>query len=554
MPIVPRFNQQVQEQAAPGVRVQNVANEESFGGGQSTQALGQAFQQTADLGTKIMLAEKKKADDTATQEAWNKMVQAKNRLLYDPENGAITRKGKNALGIPEEFGQQFDKEADDIEKNLSTSQRQMFSQMRMKERSEFDTGLQKHMGTEIKTYELETRKSTLKTAQDEAVLNMHDPDKVAQSLSMVKAAGMEIANSQGWGPEQTKEFLDGEVSRTHASITARMLSNGDDRAAKSYFEANRDSIGADDMAKLEGALEEGSIRGESQRLSDTIARKHGSLGSAISEVKKIDDPKLRDATMERVKGEFALREAAKKDAEERDFLSLTNAIEGGKKYADLDPNIIARMPLNQRNALRAYAAGSGIETDPATYYDLKTMAAAPEMQDKFLKTNLLDYTKRLSPTDLKGMMDLQASIRNKDGKAEKELDGFLTNQEQVNNVLDQAEIKDKDKRARFLDKTNQVIREFSKANNRKPNADEVKKIADNLMIDVVTSKRAFWFDATKKAYELAPGDTVEDVETDKIPKSERRLIEDALRRNQRPVTDDTVKELYLRKLRATRAD
>lgn len=553
MATVQSYNRQVQETATPNARVNDQAPVEAFGGGQAAQQANQAIQGFTSEIHRAAEEEKKKADTTVVQEKWTEIVAIKNDLTY---NGAMKRKGKDAANVAEEYGVEFDKQADALEASLtSQDQKDMFKHIKSRERGEFVDKLQKHAFGEQEQFADETAQATVKTGKDEAVLNYMDQAKVEQSIGLVSATIMEQAHRKGWSPETTKLHLDAEVSSTRAAIVARHLDNGDDLSAKKYFEVNKDQFTGQDVAHLEKALEEGSLRGESQRLSDSIANKHMSLMGAISEVKKIEDPKVRDATMDRVKAEFALKEQAKREWEENAFKNATNLVEKGG-LESIPPSQWAGFSLSTRSALKNYAKGDAQMTDMPTYYDLKTQAATPELQNKFLQTNLLDLSNKFSRGDLKEMMDLQASLRSKDGKADKVLDGFLSDKEIAENTLDQIGIKssDKDERALFMRRLQEEVVKVEKQTQKKPDSKEVQAISDKLAMKVVTDK-GFFFNSRKRVYELSEGEDVK-IEIKQVPREEQNKIREALKNKQRKsgrnesITDDMIADLYAQKIKA----
>src|SRR5688572_31779249 len=69
---------------------------------------------------RLVEEEKDQADQTALTEAANKLSAWKHSTLYDPNQGAMARKGKDALPLPEEVAAGFEKAAGEIEAGLST--------------------------------------------------------------------------------------------------------------------------------------------------------------------------------------------------------------------------------------------------------------------------------------------------------------------------------------------------------------------------------------------------------------------------------------------------
>lgn len=566
MPI-PRYNPQVNSAALPTPRVATDAPIEAFGGGASAAAVGEAGRDLGRSALKIAAAEKDRADDVATQDMYKDLVMAKNNLIYDPQNGALTRRGKDALGAMEEFTPQFEKTADEIEKRAANeTQRGMFRKMRMREGLEFSANLERHASQEGLRLEDETFKSLVTTVQDDAIKNMHIPGKVRDSVGLMTGAAMAYAGKRGFGPEQSKQLVTGIVSKTHAGVIGRMLANGDDMMASAYYKGVKGDVTGGDSIGIERALEEGTLRGASQRSADKILSENKELSAAMDAVKKIDDPKLRDATEDRVRR--GLDDMKRIDFQRKadNFKQASDIVEATKSRDHVPPGLWAELPLTERNAIDARAkqlqAGIQPTTDWGSYYELMTMASSPATREQFKTANLFMYRTKMADPEFKQLVSLQAGLRSGKGeKEEKELDGFRTNHQIVNDALTAAGIDPTPKPGkddatsvalfrRMVDERVGAIQEQTK---KKATNEEVQGVVDTLMVEHITKLGTFrnWIpfytgDTTKRAFEIQPGD----IAPDAIPKPERLKIEGALRAMGKPVTAASISELYRLKLQS----
>lgn len=557
MPIVPKFEPKVQEQALPGVRLSADAPLSAFGGGEAVAGAQKAAQNLGDLTMRFAMEEKKKADDLATQKAYADLVRSAQNLFYDPKEGALARRGQAAMGAVDEFGKKFDDTASKIEETLSNDdQKNIFRKMRLRERTEFDGNLQRHTFQEIQKFDDETTESGLAVQRDKAVLNYQSPGAVASALSLQKALIQSHAERTGkpveWIAEKTREVESG----THTAILNRMLSNGQDMAAKGYFEQVRGALNARDVVAAEKAVHEGVTRGESQRQATEIMRTTGgNLRSALDVARKIEDADVQAATVNEIKIRHGENEKIKQEYEENRFKSAANAVEATKQRpAEMVWN---QLSLQERNALdnRIEQLRKGIspETDWDNYYTLKTMASSSSTRDEFLKTNLMVYRPVMANAEFKELIDLQTGLRKGDEKAEKVLDGFRSDNQIVNDTLAAAGIDPTPKPGTpaaqkvnlFRSKVDEQVRAVQQKSGKKATNEELQSIADNLITEGITKKGWFW-DQKKRVFELAPGEKVEFSIKD-VPRAERAKIEDALRRRNIPVSDEKILELYSRK-------
>jgi hypothetical protein len=256
MPSVPRYNEgQIQTQALPNARVSTDAPLSAFGGGQSLDTLTQANVGALEVGQKVALEEKKKADDVATTEFYTNLAKKKQEMLWDPKAGALARKGKDSFGALEEYGQGFDKYADDLEKGLANEeQRAIARKIRQKERLEFDDTIQKHTFNEAKEFEQNTLKSGIETARNDGVLNYTNSKKVEESIKLQEALAAQTMRGQD--PETVKAAQASVRSKTQAGVIDRMLAAGQVGMASAYYSKVGFQVTGEDKLQIEAKLEQ----------------------------------------------------------------------------------------------------------------------------------------------------------------------------------------------------------------------------------------------------------------------------------------------------------
>jgi uncharacterized protein (DUF2249 family) len=564
MPItIPRYEPQAQQEQSPNARFTADPSREAFGGGQSAEKLTNA---STDL-AKTILDEKRKADEIVVTDFNTKLTQLKNNLIYDPQTGLMTRKGKDAFSAPEEYHQRFDKEADKLQEGLSSDyQRNLAARARESQKSDLDTAIQRHVFNESKTFEEETTTAALQAGQDDAVLNYHDPNKLQNALDGIKGTLYRWADRNGipQNSDILKQKLEDMVSKTHTGVIERMLANGEDLKAKGYYDQNKSEVSGKDATLLEKALEEGAIRGESQRKTDEIMSKGLSMSQALEESKKVEDPKLRDALRDRIHQEFTLKEAALRDAQEKNHIQALNVIDQTKSIDKVQSSPMWQsFSQAERTGLISYARAKAEGVQPVTswddYYNLKSMASAPATRDEFVKTNLMEYRPKLADSEFKQLVDLQTSLRNGDNKASQHLDGIRSDMDIVNSVLADAGVNTKAKPGTdaakkanlFRSKVDAEVMKLQERSGKKATNEDIKRISDNLIIEGQTDDGIFGsglFVGKKRLFEVNPETDKFVIQAKDVPASERAKIESALRRHGQKVTDENILMLYKKKI------
>lgn len=558
MPTVPKFNAEVKESAIPNARVSTDAPLEAFGGGRAAEAANKAFQDVAFNIGEIAIKERNKADDAKVESAYADLIKRKNDLAHNEKTGAFNKKGENALGVIDEYMPLYEKEADDIEKNVLTSdrQREKFKKLREKEGIEFNLQLNKHVGAE--SYKVETAKteSVIKNLEDDSALNWQEPRRVDRNVEMSVNAMKRNANNNGmpqeWVDQRTSEI----TSKQYAGVIKTMLDGGNDLHAEQYYNKVKDKITDSETANVVAkSVEAGSVRGKSQLYANDIFTKHkDSMTAAYDEARKIKDPKVQEATIDKIKERFTQKKLAEKEYEETVFKDFTNQIEASKSIDQLvHTPAWQTLDLSSREKLKNYAKtkqeGRDVVTDQNEWYYLYGLATSPDAKEREMFANInlsKDYIDKLSSSDFHGIAKLQGGLRKGDKESLKDLEGFRSNSQVVNDTLRSVGIdptpkkgtKDATRAALFRRQVDEEVKVIQSQTGKKATNEQVQGIVDRLTKDVVTSKGLF-FDTKKKVFEIDIAD---------VPKDHMDRIVKALKNNNKVVSNAEILKVYKARL------
>lgn len=578
MPLVPRVTRQVETGALPGVRKQAHETYLSTGVGlsqareQEYEALGGLGQIGAHIASNLIVQERERADQTAVLEAENRLAKWENNRLYDPQEGALTQKGKDSFGLPEAVGSEFEQQADDAAQGLTNDrQRQAFARVRTQRGISIDATLRRHVFGEMQRYEGEEVQARLQNAQDAIINNATDRRRIADELEGGVAAIRQHGPRLGLGPEQIQHQVEAFVSASHVGVIERLLANDNDQAAQQYYDDFSDHIAGASKARVEKQLAEGSLRSQSTKLADQIL-KDPTLDTITKQEEKAkelagDNAQLRDHLNQRLEHANAVKEKADRDAEEATLKTYFDIVDRTHDVADVmkQPGW-SNLTGAQRAGLRSYAdnlaRGIATETDPETYYRLMTSAAtSPE---DFAKTNMLSYRPYLSDGDWKSLVGLQANVRKGAIKEDPTLAGFQTRDQVLKDLLPEygfTDVTPKDGTQAFKqlaairslvdDRVRQEeLRLTDKATGKTPKLDngQIRGLAREVLETQTGAKGGLlsgilygWtpghplFDTTKHVY---------DMEATDVPADRRKQIEDMLRARKRPISDQTVLEVW----------
>lgn len=547
---VPQYESDVKDARIGNTLIDAKGSRESFGGGSGNvaAAVGEAVTSVS----KVYQEQRKKADDIKIDEIDAQLVKKETELMYD-QNGALNKKGKDTFGQIEYVNTEFDKYRGELEKELTNDyQREQFRKRYLDRATSIDRNVRRHVGTEIIRYDNDVAGNLIKNEMDAAISAYNDPERVNQSLTRQTEALDRIAKNNGWSKEEYDAKLSEIRGKTHNGVIDRYLVNDQDMDAEKYFQSVKDTITGDDLTDIEKKIENGSLRGKSQRFADEVMRSGLSESQALERARQEQDPKLRDALYDRIKMEYNMKDAAKRAALEELHVNALNLIDNGRATDLTKVRGWDDMISGQRNSLIEYAkaitSGKNIQTDYNTYYNLKTMASTPQTQDKFLKMNLMEYRDKLDNSHFDKMIELQGKLRKGDGSAKKTLDGFRTDSAVVKQAYEAAGLKstDKEKLNNFNSRVEQAQLDAQERLGRKLTNKELADIANSEAKTVVVKEGWLW-DDKKKMFELSD-DEVKNLRYKDVPSSDKAKIEAALKAAKKQVTEEAVRQIYIKKV------
>lgn len=257
MPSVPRrSDDQLHLRGLPSVQFQTEAPSGAFGGGPAAQAVGQAISGLPRVAMDIFMAEKEKADKTAIVDFDTKLTEHENTLLYNPKNGALATRGKNALAVYEPTRDLYQKTVQGYIGGLSnTEQRDAANRLATKRWLAIDKSLQMHQAQESQRYNLEVYQAKMNRSMDLAVASKEGPlvdgkTPVERQIKEMMDATDLMADSSGLDSVVVEQAKNKTKSDTYAAVLKSFLAENKPKAADAFFKANSKNFDAQDAAAL----------------------------------------------------------------------------------------------------------------------------------------------------------------------------------------------------------------------------------------------------------------------------------------------------------------
>jgi hypothetical protein len=561
-------------------------------GGAAAQGLESFGQQTTQAGFGLLaesnrMAEdaKRRADQLAVLTASNQLDTFVNGRLYAPQEGALSVKGKDAMGLGVQVGTEFDNIADTIGSKLSNpDQKAAFLRERFSTRQRLNETLRRHESTERQQWDLEETNKGIENARNDAIAGAADPLnaplKIKNALDRQAALIGDFATHNGLGPEARKAQLDEARTNTHVGVIGAFVSAGQDRKAQAYFDEVKDQIAGPKRAEAMRLLEAGSVLGESQRQSDRIMATMPTEDEALKAARAIEEPKVRDAVEARVIHEWGLRNQANHAAHEQSLVTAGNLIDQNPRLGTraIPPALWASLTVDQKENFERYAKRlidpAGVKTDWNTFYDLLTLGSNEGTREKFAQIYLADpkYRSKLGNAEFKQLAELQASIRKGDMTNANKL---LVSERTQSQIADQALLsigfdptpaqpgtrgyskENTDRVIAFRRALREAVATKETQTGKHATDEEVQAIADTLVTPTgskVTKPHTFWWDTTGPTFAFEspvgmrsrlglPSHGAVTALSD-IPAQEQQQIQAALIKAGKPVTAAAVVALY----------
>lgn len=527
---------------------------------------GQVEAAVSGLGNQIsdIAQEVQKRDDLESVSRTMSAFEDEQRQFFvESEKAVFRRQGDNAKGASSESAKWWDETSTKYAGQLQNErQRQAFSEMLRRQRGSVLDSVAKYEVKQKDAVLAESLNARAKSAIERGAAMHSIPEAVTQSrVDMVDALSAAGA-AYGWSADVLAAKKQEALTNFHkAQISVRI--DRDPDGALAYYSANKDEIGALERQSIEKALEQGTLRLNSQRESDRIASAGLGLSEQLRMVREIKDPALRDEVERRVKVSFQESELLQQEQQENIMISAANLIDQNGTTDAIPVSQWSALTPSQRASLASYAEAKRtrkpIQTDQKTWYGLYQMGG--DNPQEFARVNLLEYRDRLSDSDFQELAKLQSDVREKGAMSAAGGTAFdvgilepKTIADTVMRSIDIDPKKDEEEAADFYFALNREMRNWKLANdpdNKLKNVprEQIEVMAKRLALEVKVPRGSFFGDRSARLYEVDPREvdsTYVDLDADEVPDADKQQITEALQALGITVTDELVVKYYLK--------
>lgn len=434
MPRVPSYDNL---QTAPGVapvREFQAPAIRNFGA-EGLQEAGRGLMQATGPFAKMVREKQDEADQVRVLEAEDQLERARLKLLYDPDRGALSRKGADALDagdrpLPQLYGEQFDKAVSEIANRLGNDRQKMAFQAAAQRRAtQFRGDLTRHVAREFERHREGVLTGAIDTSVQGAAAEWGNVERVAEHAARARQAAGALALARGLAGNEGRELERQAVSGVHEAVVANALAGQKIDYAREYFDQHSGELDANARLRLTQALERGA---KDERIYAHVDRiwgaSRGNLTGALrvardsvpADLRSEVEARLRqynaDGKAAQAQGERAAKDAAwdhivaggtvdslPSNLRERlsgeDFLRIQDyeARRAARKEAEARRNF--KPDLNEYSRLRAMSAD-----EPWRFAQENLAIYAPVLGDS-LTTTLINEQSRISRSDAKALQE-----------------------------------------------------------------------------------------------------------------------------------------------------
>lgn len=196
--------------------------------------------------------------DTANaQAAHNKLMDAANKVLLDPDNGFMTKSGKAAIDARSEALKALEDTKRQLSEGMSTNmQKFMFNRAADASMQNWTAKINSHTGEQTKVWRVGEAKAGMdnyrKLAEVDSVNYKKQGSDYQINKGMIISLANQVADTMGFGPEQRKALIDEETTKLHVNSIQNMLNTEGvgAEAIKEYYYKHKDEISGDMQPKL----------------------------------------------------------------------------------------------------------------------------------------------------------------------------------------------------------------------------------------------------------------------------------------------------------------
>lgn len=202
----------------------------------------------------IQAQAKQRGDQVALVEAQRKLDDFEAKNLFDPNTGALSRKGKDAFNIPDLIGNDFDKYGQEIFDGLSNEDQKLaFKKMWLSRSAQMRRTLFAYEREQMYMYAKENNQAFVDSSRNRSALYYNVPEVVDKSITDARSAVRMQGQIDGL-PEDAISVKELEAESNIRLVTLSVMADANPQMAINYYKQSASRFTADDMLRAQSLM------------------------------------------------------------------------------------------------------------------------------------------------------------------------------------------------------------------------------------------------------------------------------------------------------------
>lgn len=235
-----------------------------------------------EFGGQMLVEQRHLADQAQRQVDANEVFSARRKLddweratVFDPERGAIAKKGADAFELPKTLPAEFDQAASKIASGLKTPrQQQAFQEVVLTRRAQVGAFADRHALQERKVYDEGQYQAEIDSSLNRSAMLITNGDaagaKAETSIAQTRTVG--YLRGLGKSEEEISQAVRNVSSRAGVAAVNALLEQDRPSEAEKFIKDNAAGMSADDLVRVQGAIKKSLTARDSQLIADGVYR------------------------------------------------------------------------------------------------------------------------------------------------------------------------------------------------------------------------------------------------------------------------------------------
>lgn len=235
---LPDYQAQIEPQALPGRAYPHLPSDVSPQ--EEGAGIGRAIEDVGSVVHSVYEKQANQARETQHTDAVNQLTALSLDLWKNPQTGALTKQGKDAFGLDQQYLPQYRERAQAIVNSVPDPRARAAAQLSMEHiGNQLSEQLDTHEIEQHRIFSDRTDKSAVELARQAAAANANHPDILVAQRDTIGLTIERMGQRNGWSDEEIKQAQQTEYSKMHSDVVDELL--GDDKfaLAKHYLDANK---------------------------------------------------------------------------------------------------------------------------------------------------------------------------------------------------------------------------------------------------------------------------------------------------------------------------